>query len=261
GQAFRNLSIPILATGPNAKLYAVYAEYRPAPKPRDEDGMQADIMLISSTDGALTWSAPVKVNQDSTNADQFQPYVTITPGGQVNVAYFDRRNDPQVIDAGTVIHPGNFFIDLYLSRSDDGGTTFKDVRLSHASWDPSINPPISSSGAFIGDYQGLVADNCFAVAFFNDTHLANPLASDPGFDAGLARSEFQQVFAWRVPNTKAFAGSGDDCTNLGALGTPRPDRVLAATGETDRRPLGMALIAVALLTFLLLGNLSGRRPV
>ncbi|MEO7803712.1 MAG: sialidase family protein, partial [Actinomycetota bacterium] len=38
GQEFRNLSIPILATGPNAKLYAVYAEYRPAPKPRDEDG-------------------------------------------------------------------------------------------------------------------------------------------------------------------------------------------------------------------------------
>jgi uncharacterized repeat protein (TIGR01451 family) len=122
------------------------------------------------------------------NADQFQPYVAVTPLGQVNVAYFDRRNDPD-----------NFFIDQYLSRSTDSGQTFRDTRLSHDLWDPSINPPVSESGQFIGDYQAFSADRCATLAFFNDTHLANSPTRDSDFDAGLPRSRFQQVLAWRYP--------------------------------------------------------------
>ncbi|MCA1707507.1 MAG: glycoside hydrolase, partial [Actinobacteria bacterium] len=155
GQGFRNLSLPIVAVGPNSEIYLTYAEYLPAPKPGDVDGMQADIRIVKARDGRArptpSFSAPKTVNQDGTNADQFQQYVRVTPSGQVNVAYFDRRLDPE-----------NFFIDHWLSRSNDGGETFIDVRLSHDSWDPSINPPISGSGEFIGDYQGLVADDCNA---------------------------------------------------------------------------------------------------
>jgi hypothetical protein len=204
GQEFRNLSLPIMAAGPGqGELFAVYADYRPASPVADEDGMQADIMLVKSTNGGLTWSAPTRVNQDRTDADQFQPYVAVTPAGQVNVVYFDRRHDP-----------ANLFIDTYLSRSNDGGATFKDVRLSHDMWDPRINPPISSSGHFIGDYQGLVVDDCFAIPFVNDTHLANDRSRDRTFDRRLPRSEFQEVFSWRVPNTSAFGGkpvSGVTC--------------------------------------------------
>ncbi len=203
GQNFRNLSIPIMAAGPNGELYVTYAEYRPASSPDDEDGMQADIMLVSSVDGGLSWSSPTVVNQDGTDANQFQPYVAVTPSGQVDVSYFDRRNDPD-----------NFYIDTYLSRSNDGGQTFTDVRVSHDLWDPSINPPISPSGEFIGDYQGLVADDCNAIPFVNDTHLANDPSRDPDFDAGEPRSEFQQVFSWRVPNAAQYGGqpvSGVDC--------------------------------------------------
>ncbi|MDP8970555.1 MAG: glycoside hydrolase, partial [Actinomycetota bacterium] len=163
GQSFRNLSLPIMAVGPGGELYLAYAEYRPAPDPAaDEDGMQADVVLVKSTDGGSSWSAPVKVNQDQTNADQFQPYVDVNPQGQVEVAYFDRRLDTRLVSDGAVRHPGNFFIDTWLSRSTDGGQTFTDVRVSHDAWDPTVNPPISRSGEFIGDYQGLVADQCGA---------------------------------------------------------------------------------------------------
>ena len=203
-QSFRNLSLPIMAAGKRGELYLTYAEYGPAPDPAtDEDGAQADIKIQRSLDGGRTWSIPRTVNQDGTNADQFQPYVRITPRGVVNVSYFDRRLDrPDPPN-----HPGNFFIDTFLSRSTDGGRTFTDTRISHDSWDPSINPPISGSGEFIGDYQGLAADNCWTYPFVNDTHLANDPARDPDFDQGLPRSEFQQIVTWRVPNTTEYGGN------------------------------------------------------
>jgi hypothetical protein len=218
-QAFRNLTLPIMAVGPDGVVYVSYADYNPlrAETP-DEDGMQADVKLVKSLDGAATWSAPVRVNQDATNADQFQQYLRVTARGQLNVSYFDRRLDRPDPPA----HPGNFFIDTFLSRSNDGGSTWMDTRVSHDAWDPSINPPISDSGEFIGDYQGLVADNCLAVPFVNDTHLANDPARDPQFDLGKPRSQFQQVFSWLVPNIGQFSGRLSDC--------------LAGRPATGRRP-------------------------
>lgn len=206
-QAFRNLSLPIMAVGPNSELYLTYADYNRAPLPGDEDGMQADIKLTVSYDGGTTWSGAEKVNRDRTNADQFQQYVRATPNGQLNVSFFDRRLDrPEPPE-----HPGNFFIDTWLARSSDEGGSWRETRVSHDSWDPSINPPISGSGQFIGDYQGLVADDCFAIPYVNDTHLANDPARDPDFDEGYPRSPFQEVFSWLVPNTRRYGGGNRDC--------------------------------------------------
>jgi hypothetical protein len=206
-ESFRNLSVPIMAVGPHSELYLTYADYNPAPLPGDLDGMQADIKITKSSDGGTTWSAPEKVNRDRTNADQFQQYIRVTPRGQLNVSFFDRRLDePDPPD-----HPGNFFIDTWLARSNDDGATWHETRASHDSWDPTINPPISGSGHFIGDYQGLVADDCFAIPFVNDTHLANDPGRDPDFDDGLPRSEFQEVFDWRIPNARPFGGKARDC--------------------------------------------------
>jgi hypothetical protein len=207
-QAFRNLTLPIMAVGRESELYLTYADYNPAPLPGDEDGLQADVKFTKSLNGGSSWSAPVKVNQDTTNADQFQQYVRVTPHGQLNVSFFDRRLDRP----DPPRHPGNFFIDTWLARSGDGGATWSDHRISHDSWDPSINPPISPSGEFIGDYQGLAADDCFAIPFVNDTHLANDPSRDPDFDRfGHPRSQFQEVFSWLVPNVSAFGGRFRDC--------------------------------------------------
>jgi hypothetical protein len=211
-QSFRNLTLPIGAVGPGGEVYLTYADYNPlrASTP-DEDGAQADVKLTVSKDGGTTWTAPVRVNQDQTNADQFQQYVRVTPSGQVDVSFFDRRLDLPRPPA----HPGNTFIDTWLARSNDGGATWHETRLTHDSWDPTINPPLSPSGEFIGDYQGLVADDCYAVPFVNDTHLANDPGRDPDFDAGLPRSEFQQVFSWLVPNTAAYGGRDGQCRSGG----------------------------------------------
>lgn len=126
--------------------------------------------------------------------------MAITPSGQVNVAYFDRRMDPS-----------NYFVDVWLSRSDDGGETWSDLRLSHDMGDPQLNAPVSGSGLFFGDYQGLVADDCGVVAAFNHNHLAFPATRDPDSDDGMPRSPYQELHTWAVPNTPDLGGSGAPC--------------------------------------------------
>ncbi len=154
-QAFRNLTIPIMAVDPDGELYVTSAEYLDAPEPgSDLDGMQADIVVRKCTADCASpanWSGLVNITDDTgpgtnANADQFQPYVTVTGAGQVNVIYFDRRHD-----LPTETHPGNYFTDVYLSRSNDGGSTWTDVRLTHDATDPELNAPVSGSGLFFGD--------------------------------------------------------------------------------------------------------------
>jgi hypothetical protein len=243
-QSFRNLSLPIMAAGKRGELYVAYSDYTAATFPDpDIDGLQADVKLIRSLDDGATWTNPIRVNQDATNADQFQPYLRVTPRGQVNVSYFDRRLDiPQL-----PTHPGNFFIDTFLSRSNDGGSTWQDTRVSHDAWDPSINPPISPSGEFIGDYEGLVADDCFARPFVNDTHLANDPRRDPDFDRHEPRSEFQEIVTWAVPNTREFGGtnrhlSGRECRGHGHYARVGDDAAThrAVTARLSRRAVRTA---------------------
>jgi hypothetical protein len=156
----------------------------------------SDIVLFKSTNGGRSYTGPVRVNQDPRNgdADQFQPWMAVTPSGQVNISFFDRRDDP-----------ANYFIDTWLARSEDGGRTFTDRRVSQRMWDPAVNAPTSSSGKFIGDYQGLVADDDVAIPFWNDTQLANLAPSDKGY------SPYQEVFAARVPNGAETPAASTRC--------------------------------------------------
>lgn len=243
GQAFRNLSIPIMSAGPvpegggNPPLYLAIAQYLAAPDPAtDQDGMQADIIIYRSTNGGTSWSELTNLTEDTgagtnLNADQFQPYIDVVregeSAGQINVTYFDRRHDLAVTG-----HPGNYFTDVYLSRSNDGGETFTDVRLTHDMTDPQYNAPVSPSGLFFGDYQGLTVTECAAFPFVNDTHLANdefidpdPDRRDPDFDPTYPQdphraSPYQEAIGWRVPNTAEFGGTSAALPETCAL--PKP---------------------------------------
>jgi hypothetical protein len=227
GESFRNLSLPSTAVDANGTIYVVASSHDSEGKPllgnvfdagkeikagtldigtlkvllgtseEDEGGQQelaggdgagpesgSDIVLFKSTNGGRSYTGPVRVNQDPPNGDgdQFQPWIAVTATGQVNVSFFDRRNDP-----------GNYFIDTYLAQSEDGGATFHDQRVSARMWDPAVAAPTSVSGKFIGDYQGLVADDDAAIPFWNDTQLARLPKTDSRY------SPYQEVFAARVP--------------------------------------------------------------
>jgi hypothetical protein len=227
---FRNLSLPTAGVDHRSgALYVAWAdEHATVPgAPCFEDApagqvCDADILLSRSLDGGTSWSDPVRVNQDPIGGgkDQFQPALAVTPSGQLNMMWFDRRNDP-----------GNFYIDTFFARSNDGGTSWRETRVSRSMWDPSTNPPISTSGEFIGDYQGMAADDAAAVAFWNDTSLANLAPSDPRY------SPYQQVFSARIPNTAEFGGAGAAAARA-PVQVPRPPGVLPS--EVPRDPKSIA---------------------
>lgn len=198
--AFRNLSIPWADVAPDGTVYVSWADYHrtvpsgdcpPSSEVPEGQVCDADILLAKSIDGGLTWSEPIRVNQDpvGNGKDQFQQALAITASGQLNLMWFDRRNDPQ-----------NFYIDTFFARSNDGGLTWRELRVTRTMWDPSINPPISGSGQFIGDYQGLVANDLVAIPFWQDTTAANLSVNDPRY------STYQQAYSARIPNTKKFGG-------------------------------------------------------
>ena len=93
----------------------------------------ADIFISRSPDNGLTWSAPLRVNQDTfrNGLDQFFPAVCVDDMGQIEVIFYDRRDDP-----------GNFAIHVYQATSSDGGLTWTERRLTPTSFlPPYISPP------------------------------------------------------------------------------------------------------------------------
>ncbi len=81
-----------------------------------------DILLVRSSDGGASWSAPVRVNDDAigNGADQAGPWVNVDANGHVQVTFLDTREDPAGLRYG-----------MYLATSTDGGVSFgPNIRVS-----------------------------------------------------------------------------------------------------------------------------------
>src|SRR5262249_40453107 len=113
-----------------------------------------------STNGGLSWSTPIPVNQTPTNIppgnrNAFIPSIAIASDGTIGVTYYDLRfNDP---------NPG-LLTDYWMVRCHPSATTPPtnpaswggDLRLSDSSFNLEAAPaPPLTSGYFLGDYEGL----------------------------------------------------------------------------------------------------------
>lgn len=99
-----------------------------------------DIWLMSSPNNGDNWTAPFKVNQDSTTRHQFMPWMTIDNAtGYVYIVYYDRRNYD---DNRT---------DVYLAYSADG-YIYNEIKISET-------PFIPTEETFFGDYTNISASN------------------------------------------------------------------------------------------------------
>jgi hypothetical protein len=153
-EKYRNTTLPAMACDPKTgQLYVAWS---------DKASGDPDILLSTSTDSGATWSAPKRVNDDPTRtgALQFQPAIAVAPDGVVSVSFFDTRVDP-----------AHRLIDVFLAQSVDHGASFRpNVRVTSVSWDSAVGAPVDGGGnEFIGDYQGLAADDQYAHPFWNDT--------------------------------------------------------------------------------------------
>ena len=113
-------------------IYILFSDQR-----NGED--DTDVFIVKSIDQGETWTDPVRVNDDSGKRHQFFPWFTIDQkSGTLYSVFYDRRDTK-----GISTH-------VYLARSDDGGQTFKNMRISNLAFTPN-------EYVFFGDYINIAA--------------------------------------------------------------------------------------------------------
>ncbi len=115
---------PATAAGPGGALYAAWPDGR-AGAPG-----ASDVFLAQSGDGGSSWAPARRINDDpaGTAVTHELPRIGVSSGGRVDVAFLDRRNDPE-----------NLRADVYLTSSSDGGASFgPNVRLTSEPSDSRI---------------------------------------------------------------------------------------------------------------------------
>ncbi|HVT12162.1 MAG TPA: sialidase family protein [Fimbriimonadaceae bacterium] len=119
-----------------------------------------DVMLARSVDGNVSWSTPVRVNDDPLNAGNYHWFGTLAvgPTGRLDVVWNDTRDDPSHNTSA-----------LYYAYSLDGGQHFStNIRVSQ-SWNQSIGyPDQNKMGDYIGVVSNSVGANIAYTATFNN---------------------------------------------------------------------------------------------
>ena len=137
-------TVPILSVDRRTgKLYATWQDTRFS----QGSTKRNDILVTSSSDGGLTWSAPVKANDTPADAqDAFTPVIQVDDSGRVGVLYYDLRDDTDQRDDAIMTAE-------WLTTSTDGGQTFGPSQRITPPFDHSF--AAQAGGFFLGDYQGL----------------------------------------------------------------------------------------------------------
>lgn len=130
--------------------------YLLAPVSRSSNADPCDVMFTRSTDGGLTWSPPVCVNDDAsaTNTQWFAT-MSVAPNGRIDAIWLDTRDAPSGSDSSA----------LYYSFSSDHGITWSANEKMSGLFDPHVGYPDQNK---MGDYFDMVSDSTGAhVAWAN----------------------------------------------------------------------------------------------
>ena len=147
--------VPTVAVAPDGKLYAAWQDSR------FSNGNHDSIAAAHSTDGGLTWSAPVRANGDP-NVAAFLPALNVRADGMIGLSYFDLRSNTS--DANTL------YADIWLARSTDA-VNWEEGQVS-GPFDLSKAPQASWGNGlawFLGDYQGLASSGSTFIPFYART--------------------------------------------------------------------------------------------
>lgn len=167
-------NIPDFAVNPSSgALYAVWQDSRFGPRKNSPNS----IAFSQSTDGGLTWSTPIRVNQTPTgisakNQQAFTASVSVTSDGTIGVTYYDFRSNTS--DATTLLtnywaahcHPATPAACASAANWGD------EVEVTDGPFDMSDAP--DASGWFVGDYEGLASEGGSILPLFSQEHGSDP---------------------------------------------------------------------------------------
>jgi hypothetical protein len=121
-----------------------------------------DVMFVRSTDGGLTFSAPLRINDDPVNPNKWHWFGTLSvaPNGRLDAVWYDTRNAANNTDS-----------QLFYSWSTDGGVTWAANVAVSTSFNPFEGYPNQSK---IGDYITIVSDTTGGDVAYSATFNLNP---------------------------------------------------------------------------------------
>jgi hypothetical protein len=134
--------LPSADVAPDGRLFVSWEDCRFDP------ACNGDRILLSTSPDGQTWTAPTPVGPATPGADQFVPGLAVGPkagGGQVVAVAYNS------MPRGCAARPSCSGIDVWLTRSVDGGTTWTrpqrlDAVPMRLDWLPQ------AQGRFLGDY-------------------------------------------------------------------------------------------------------------
>src|SRR5215468_10861033 len=134
-----------------------------------------DVMFVRSTDGGVTFSAPLRVNDDPVNPNKWHWFGTfsVAPNGRLDAVWYDTRNAANNTDS-----------QLFYSFSTDAGVTWApNVAVSNP-FNPFEGYPNQNK---IGDYITIVSDNTGGNVAYSATFNLNPNRSQHEEDVYYVR--------------------------------------------------------------------------
>lgn len=160
GEAVREGVGNITVNPTTGQLYFVWMDAR------FSGGQRNGIAFSTSTDGGVTWSPAVQVNQ-APSVQAFAPGVAVSSNGRIAITYYDFRNDNP--------DPSVLLTNYWRITSGDGGHTWNEIALS-TPFDLRT-APMTLLGYMVTDYEGLVAVGESFMELFVAANSGN--ASDP----------------------------------------------------------------------------------
>jgi hypothetical protein len=175
-----------------------------------------DVMFVRSTDGGVTFSAPIRINDDPVNPSKWHWFGTlaVAPNGRIDSVWFDTRNAANNTDS-----------QLFYSYSTDGGVTWSpNVAVSNA-FTPFEGWPIQQK---IGDYITIVSDN-----------TGGDVAYAATFNFNATRGQHEQdVYFVRVSPTGGPTPTPTPTASPTATPTPTSTPTVTATPTVTVTPSG-----------------------
>ena len=127
----------------NDIVHLVYAQHGTGSDP-------GDVYYIRSTDGGVTFGAPLKLNTDSTTRPQWQPNLSVSPTGTLLATWYDARES-----TGCVVGDENTPCYRMWSRksNDNGASWLPDDTFSDVVSPLPAQPDPNIVSVYVGDYD------------------------------------------------------------------------------------------------------------